>query len=240
MLVSPAASHLSRQVTASHFISFGKNSMTGNPYIDSIISLIGGVSAILNILGVIGLLFLKTQYSRVLNQQKHDLALVATKHEADIKARYEIEAELLRSNLQQIGAQKSFLFTSIYSKREEILVKLYQKLTDALHSCNIAHSPSNESLVEPAYQKMLSLHAEMDFVAIYFTEDFVLRWNRHVADVAGSLMALKIARETQTQNWAEDRQSANKAFMEYISAFRSVTTILRGQIRELIGIRNFT
>jgi len=60
---------------------------TGNPYLDAVIEIVGGVAAVLNIVGVLGLLLLKTQYKKALAKHQHDLDVKFAKHEAILRDR---------------------------------------------------------------------------------------------------------------------------------------------------------
>ena len=209
---------------------------TGNPDADAVIQLFGGVAAVVNIVGVVGVLWLKTQYKKALARQQHALDLKLVEHETTLSVKHEKEIELLRAELQRAAAERQLLFSAVYQKREEILRDLYRKLNEAINACDEAHRPGKSDMVDDAQRQMRHLHTEMENVASYFTASFCEKWHKHVEAVATALGQFKFAAETQTPNWNADKQLLAKAFDEYITAWKAIRTELRKEIRKLIGI----
>lgn len=209
--------------------------MTNNPTLDALINVLGGISAVLNVVGVIALVWLKTQYKKVLADHTHRLDVQFATREAELRLKTETELTVLKANLQRTAAETQRRFDAVYAKREELLNHLHRELIVALNLTREATRPGNLEIGAELAASFGRLHAAMEEAAIYFPEDFCERWHQHASNLRETLDRFFSARRLRTPNLQQDLQENRQTYNEHLTAFKAMRSELRTEIRKWLG-----
>lgn len=177
------------------------SAISGNPTTDALIDFFGGIAAVLNIVGIAALVWFKTQYKKILARHQHELAL------------HQIQ------------------FSSVYTRREELLRQLYRNLALALDKCLDASKIGNFEEIPAARQKMIDTLREMEEVAIYFPEEICKKWNESISEVVLTLD--RLAHLGGGRNIP--REEYAQAFDNYWASVKAIRISLRGDLRKILG-----
>jgi hypothetical protein len=174
---------------------------------------------------------------RLKNSIKHEYDQKLEMLKAQLKAASDLDLEKFKSQLQIAAAERHLQFSTVFSKREELLRELHKELTTAISVSIEAIRPANAAKIPEAVAKLGLMHSRMEEVAIYFPADFCTRWHESVGNVINALQQLEIARNIRTSNIEEDRRIGSDAFVKYLDSLRAIREGLREQVRNQIGVK---
>ncbi|MDQ8182717.1 hypothetical protein [Pelagicoccus sp. SDUM812005] len=190
--------------------------------IEQIIRSIGGLAGIFNILGALFVIYLAIRHKKILAKYNHKLS---------------IQLEAFRSTLETEKTKHSVVFTRLYEKREEALLKLWKALIHLRRVSLDASAVSPRCTLKEFLKIAQKTKEDFEMVEFYFPKEFCEDWYSAIEDIQNSTYPILQMREKRTDDWEKDRLSLKNSVDRFIRVWDSTKEPLRLRIQELIKVK---